>query len=172
MFFRPYPDVDRGTRKYSKSSRGTHFLTPDNALNQSTLNRVIEEHRQALLNAGNDPIRVIAANKRFWARKLGYINYGQSLSDAYAFNPNTLGSYHPWSARSIGVAFGNDGLKEIISIKDYLDLPIIADEFLEGVAEGTKRAMARKAAEAAKQGKQQGQGNLLAELSKLLKEGK
>lgn len=111
-----------------------------------TLNRLIEKHRKALLAAGDDPLRIIAANKEFWARKLGFLKEKELPVNCILFNEKKRGSYHPWSAQSMGETYGELELKEFISPKDYLDLPPAMDEFIHGIVIGTETARLRKSA--------------------------
>lgn len=97
-----------------------------------------------MLAAGNDPIRLMAANKRFWGRKLGYLDKNESAANLILFNQATIGSYHPWNAQVMGETYGDLELHELISIKDYLDSPISIENFLHGVVIGKEKALKRK----------------------------
>jgi hypothetical protein len=96
----------------------------------------------------------MAANKRFWGRKLGYLEFNESAANLILFNQSSVGSYHPWNAQVMGEAYGELELHELISIKDYLDSPPSIDNFLHGVAIGKERALKRKKdAQGGKKGK-------------------
>lgn len=97
-----------------------------------------------MLEAGDDPLRIMAANKKFWGRKLGYIDHKESAANLILFNQSSVGSYHPWNAQVMGESYGELELHELISIKDYLDSPPSIDNFLHGVAIGKERALKRK----------------------------
>lgn len=47
----------------------------------------------------------------------------------------------------MGEVFGDCGLKEFISVDNYLNSSFLIDEFLEGMAKGMKKAANRKALE-------------------------
>lgn len=108
------------------------------------MNRVIEDHRNALLAAGDDPIKIITANKEFWGKKHEYIGLKEGSPGMLLFTSKRLSSYHPWSAEAMGEVYGELELKEFISPKDYLDSPVTIDRFLHGVARGAETAAKRK----------------------------
>ena len=105
---------------------------------------MIESHRKALLAAGDDPIKVIAANKEFWSRKYGFIGPNDLPMNTILFNSKTHGSYHRWDGFSMGEVYGENELNKVIPIKDYLDTPFLYDDFLAGVLKGKHTVALRK----------------------------
>lgn len=47
----------------------------------------------------------------------------------------------------MGEVYGELELKEFISVKDYLDSPVMLDEFLSGVSKGVETVQKRKQAD-------------------------
>lgn len=117
------------------------------------MNKVIEQHRKEILAAGDDPIKIIAANAAFWGRKLSYLNHNESPANLILFNSRSVGSYHPLNANVMGEVYGELELFDLIPIKDYLDLPPSVDNFLHGVAKGKEKAIKRKNTKPPKGGK-------------------
>lgn len=70
----------------------------------------------------------------------------------------------------MGEAFGDSGLKELISIKDYLDSPPIIDEFLDGVIVGMRRAAERKARILKDQQRKHQNGAMPSDVNKLMQD--
>ena len=96
---------------------------------------------------------MLAANKQFWGRKLGYINGRETITQLSIFNENASGSYHPLSAQAMGETYGDLELHDFIGINDYLGQSPAVDEFIRGVAIGRERAAKRKKGPGNKAGK-------------------
>lgn len=124
-----------------------------------------------MLEAGDDPLKVIEANKLFWSRKYEYISENDTAFNMILFNTKTRNSYHPWNGVVMGEAFGDSGISEIMPVKDYLDSPPIVDDFLYGLSLGKERALKRKAEAIKKAGQKDPKAALGNSLSSLMKEG-
>jgi len=74
-----------------------------------------------------------------------------------AYNPAENAFFHPWSTEQVGEYFGYHKLGELMTPKDYLEMPsAVVDEFLEAVSKGLNKR--DKAEEARRKAEEQRQG--------------
>lgn len=98
---------------------------------------------------------------------MGYLGLSENNITGALYNENRSGSYHPWSASVVGESFGESGLKEFISLTDYLNASPLFDDILKGVVTGARKLAERNAAEAAKNAaKLKGKANEYSESAK------
>lgn len=89
----------------------------------------------------------------------GWIGGDENFSNHVKYNHQTRDLFHLWSAKNFGYTFGEQELNKIMSLDDYLNMPIdFSDDLLEGYGRGAKdrakaaQEAARRAAQLAKQG--------------------
>lgn len=141
---------------------------------EKTLEKIEEKFVEDLKAAGKDEIQLAMAKKLYYLRNMGYLGLTETHVNAALFNENRSGSYHPWSALVLGEAFGESGLKEFISLKDYMNTTPLYDEVLKGVVTGAKKLAERNAAAAAAAAaKLKGKSNEYSEMaSNIINKGK
>ncbi|AEV89531.1 hypothetical protein OBP_094 [Pseudomonas phage OBP] len=103
-----------------------------------------------------DPLKLAITDHRMFALRHGYISDKEPFVNHIKFNTQLRDCYHPWSASSVGHTYGIREYEKVISLKDYMTMPVdLTEDLLEAVVRGQadlaklKKEAADKAARAA-----------------------
>jgi len=95
-----------------------------------------------------DPDSMLFNERMMYHFNMGYSTpNGRNPFSSVAYYEAEHKFFHPWSHNSNAKRYGYNKLKEILPLRDYLELPIhIVDEYIDGLVEGeTARFEAEKA---------------------------
>jgi hypothetical protein len=109
-------------------------------------------------NAKDSLTRAII-NRKIAMVMRGWVGINDPGINQLKYNHQRRDLFHLWSAKSFGHTFGMREYSKLMSIKEYMEMPIdIIDDLLEGYGRGTEElaksraAAAKKAADEAKRG--------------------